>query len=280
MVKALIVTCAALAAAACGSEADDASAPTLPICDGSADLTLRIFYSGGGMDYPGSAVRRENGAPSLAVDGQCRYFMSGGWLEDRQSSDLGWRQGILPDELERALEQRVGSDLEQTYGCGDGFIVDAPSSVIANTHSALTCPGGGGQSVLDVFAFVRQHARELWAAGQALQDDLHIAVVEPRDGGPVRKYDWPSGLDLHDDLEPVSLAAALEGRDRRRRVPAAEAAPFRAIREQYLRDTEPASAGYTAAGIPVTDGELSATLFMRDALPYEDEQGILPLPGE
>ena len=33
-------------------------------------------------------------------------------------------------------------------------------------------------------------------------------------------------------------------------------------------------------GIPVTDGATSATLFMRDALPYEDEHGLWRLPGE
>jgi hypothetical protein len=33
-------------------------------------------------------------------------------------------------------------------------------------------------------------------------------------------------------------------------------------------------------GIPLTDGEGFARVFMRDALPYEDDRGCWPLPGE
>src|SRR5262245_20404170 len=54
-------------------------APELPLCTGSARLALRVFYAGGGLAATGGTVRLENGYPSFAVDGQCRYFMSGGW---------------------------------------------------------------------------------------------------------------------------------------------------------------------------------------------------------
>lgn len=279
--RAILISLGCVALAGCSSEADGgAAAPAVPLCDGSSTLTLRIFYQGGGLDYPGSEVRVENGHPSLAVDGQCRYFMSGGWTEDRQSRDLGWRQGLLPDELRRALEQRAGSeDLQRTYGYSSGPpALDAPSAVIANARSAFI-GGDGRQPVLDFFAFIRQNAPVLWATGQALDGDLHILLREPSGGEPPRRYELPSGFELRDDIEPASPVEALSGEGWRGRVPRAEAAAWRTIREQYLRDTAPAGAGYTSAGIPVTDGELSATLFMRDALPYEDEQGLLPLPG-
>jgi hypothetical protein len=64
---------------------------------------------------------------------------------------------------------------------------------------------------------------------------------------------------------------------RSKKVVAADAAPLRAIREEYLSDTRPGDL-YAADGIPITDGVISATMFLRDALPYEDERGILPLP--
>jgi hypothetical protein len=273
----VIATVSLLAGAGCGSDAD-APAPVVRLCDGSANLTLRIFFSGGGQEVPGSEVRRENGYPSFAVDGQCQYFMSGDWLEQRQGRDLGWRQGLVDDELRRTLEAKAGAeDLKGTYDdCGSGSpIPDAPAAIVANARSSMTCSGDGSAGVGAVFAVIRQHARQLWTDGQPLDGDLRITVRE-LSGSNSPPYRWPSGLALGDYFEP-DWAKLLPGTSKL--VTAADAVPFRALREQYLHDTEPGIL-YTTEGIPVTDGEMSATMFMRDALPYEDERGLLPLPGQ
>jgi hypothetical protein len=235
---------------------------------------------GGGQEVFGSAVRLENGHPSFVVDGQCQYFMSGGWLEQRQSRDLGWRQGIVPDDLRRALEAKAGAeDLTSAYGCSGSGGLDAPSVIVANARSSVICPGDGIGPVHELITVMRQRARELWAAGQPLDGDLHVNTREVTGLEPEQWWPWPNELVLRDYLEPGSVAALEHPEGRRRRVPAADAAHLRAVREQYLRDTEPGIA-YLAAGIPVTDGELSAALFLRDAVPGEDERGILPLPGD
>jgi hypothetical protein len=52
------------------------------------------------------------------------------------------------------------------------------------------------------------------------------------------------------------------------------------MRERYIRDLGALSPGRGGNGIFVSDGESTTTLFMRDALPYEDESGLWPRPGE
>jgi hypothetical protein len=274
----VIATLSLLAGAGCSSAAD-APAGAVPLCDGSAKLTLRIFYAGqSGREEFGSAVRIENGLPSFSVDGQCQYFMSGGWVEDKQARDYGWRQGSVSDDLRRSLEAKAGAeDLPTAYDCNGPSVPDASPAIIANARSTVICPGDGGQAVGEIMTTIRQRARELWGTGRPLDGDLRITVREPSGLEPPRRYRWPTGLALQDYFESDSSALAFDPIGRSRKVAAADAAPLRAIREEYLSDTRPGVL-YTADGIPITDGEISATMFMRDALPYEDERGILPLP--
>lgn len=275
----VIFTISLLAGAGCSSDAD-APAATVPLCDGSEQLTLRIFVAGqSAREVVGSAVRTENGFPSFAVDGQCQYFMSGGWVEDEQARDYGWRQGIVSDDLRSMLEAKAGAeDLPTAYDCNGPLATDASQGIVANARSTVVC-ADGGEAMGEMLTALRQRARELWAEGQPGDGDLRVTVWAASDSEPPRQYRWPNGLALRDYLEPDPNALVLEPEGRSKRVAAADAAPLRAIREQYLSDTRPGIL-YTGNGIPITDGKLSAAMFMRDALPYEDERGILPLPEE
>jgi hypothetical protein len=274
-----MATVAALAGVGCGSDAEPL--PTVPLCDGSNELTLRIFHGPGGMDFYGSEVRRESGVPSFAVDGQCQYFVSGGWNNQRQGVDLGWRQGTLDGELLRTLEREAGAeDLASVYACSGGGALDAGDMVVANSRSTLRC-NGGNESLLELFERIRLRARELWEQGQALDGDLHITLVEAYGGEPPQWYSWPSELAFDEYWRPAQTPSAqLEPRSQR--VPAADAASLRALRERYLRDTRETQPGtlYAGGGLPIADGETLAVMYMRDALPYEDERGRLPLPAE
>jgi hypothetical protein len=261
----------------CSSDVE-ASAAEVPLCNGSTQLTLRVFYaSQSAREVFGGAVRIENGFPSFAVDGQCQYFMSGGWFEDQQARDHGWRQGTVSDELRSTLEAKAGAaDLPAAYDCEGPGAVDASPAIISNARSTVICPSDAKQAVVEMMAVIRQRARELWATGRPLDGDLRI-TVRAAGNEPPRRYRWPAGLALRDYLEPDSSTFVSDPVGRSKRVAAADAAPLRAIREEFLRDTRPGVL-YVGDGIPITDGQISATLFMRDALPYEDEQGILPLP--
>jgi hypothetical protein len=229
----------------------------VPLCDGSTNLTLRIFHGGqSSRGYLGSGVRVENGHPSFAVDGQCRYFMSGGWVADQQSEDLGWREGVVSDDLRRALEAKTGAeDLREALDCGSGVaIYDVTPLIIANARSSLICVGGSSQPVRDVFAFVRERAQALWPDAQPLEGDVRITVLPAYGGEPPRWYPWSMGLAFEDYFEPSAQIIADNPTGQGRRVAAMDAAPLRMLREQYLRDTRPGVL-YLGAGIPITDGQ-------------------------
>ena len=276
----VIATVSLLAVASCSSDAD-APAAMVPLCDGSSAMTLRIFYAGqSGREVLGSAVRIENGFPSFVVDGKCNYFMAGGWLEDQQARDYGWRQGTLSDDLRRTLEAKAGAeDLPSAYACSGSGALDAPPAIVANARSSVICSSDANESVREIMSVIRQGARELWAAGQPLAGDLRVTIREASGAEPPQRYPWPSGLALSDYFEPDSSSLYFEPEGRSKRVAAADAVPLHALREQYLRDTRPGVL-YIGEGIPITHGETSATMFMRDAVPYEDERGLLPLPEE
>jgi hypothetical protein len=149
--------------------------------------------------------------------------------------------------------------------------------IIANARSSIICVGGLSQQVRDVFAFVGERAPVLWSDAQPLEGDVRITVLPAYGGEPPRWYPWPMGLVFEDYFEPDAQMIADDPEGQSRRVAAMDAAPLRRLREQYLRDTRPGVL-YTGGGIPITDGQTLATMFMRDALPYEDERGLWPLP--
>lgn len=255
----------------CGSEA------AVPLCDGSQGLTLRVFVSGNpGQEVLGSAVRVENGYPSFAVDGQCRYFISGGWGVNAQGRDEGWRQGMVDAALRGKLERMAGmEDLRTLNDCGSSELIDSGPLVIANTRSSLRCTGSQGRRVTAVFDAVDP---ALWAQGAPLDQALHITAWEGLGGRALEaRYAWPNELALQDYFEADTNVFFEEPVGNSRLVPATDAGPLRSLRERYLSDTRGMP---SLDGIPVRDGDLSAAVFVRDALPYEDERGLWPLPGE
>jgi len=254
----------------------------VPLCTGSDGLELRVFYQGGGQDATGGTVRIENGYSSFAVDGQCQYFISGGW-QGVSGRDQGWRRGRVGDGLRATLERLAGeADLAGIDDCDRySLVFDAPSLVIANVRSSVTTCGRPGARLTAVSDAIRERAPELWERGQPLDGDLHIVVLE----GPALvdtwpPYAWPSGLAIADyfDREQEALGQYPPGSSRR--VVASDAAPLRVLREQFLSDVRARPTLAPINGIPVTDGAFVGWMFLRDALPYENERGLWPLPNE
>jgi hypothetical protein len=271
VVRTLRAGLAALSVWGCGSDA-----PAVPLCDGSAGLTLRVFSEGGGP-YLGPAVREENGNPSFAVDGQCQYFISGNWSESgAPSNDYGWRQGSVDKDFRRTLERMIGvEDLSTINDCNAySTLFDAPSLVVANARSSLICPAQWGRKVSAVFEAIEHSSRRLWLDGQPLDQDLHVVVWEADYRNDLPTYSWPSVLSLRDYVVPAFDSSASK------RVTAADAEPLRQLREKYLRDIRELAAHHDGGGIQVSDGEIYARLFMRDALPYENETGRWPVPAQ
>jgi hypothetical protein len=170
------------------------------------------------------------------------------------------------------------ADLSSAYRCSsDGSAADASALVVANLQSRIGCVGAG-EELLALFARIGGLAGGLRSGGKPLEGDLHIMVLEDASAlEPARIYPWPSGLQLMDYFEELS---AFDGRTPppTQLVPAVDAVALRAIREEYLRDG--GSLGDSTSGIPITDGDVFARMFMRDALPYENDQGLWALPGD
>ena len=265
----------AIAVGGCGA----AEAPRVPLCDGSEGLTLRVFVAGPpGREGRGGAVRIENGFPSFAVDGQCRYYIGGGWgatLQD-QGRDQGWREGVLDAELRESLEQTAGyEDLQEINDCGANDVDDTSHLIVANSRSSLRCSGEQGKRVTAIFQLVEGHARKLRETGHPREGAMHVVAGSSEYfPGPYPVYPWPTGLILRDYFNDeatnsdfaIGYSKLASGTD---------ASQLRSAREAYLIDTAPGtSVAYYGSGIPMTDGELDAQVFLRDALPYENARGL------
>jgi hypothetical protein len=187
---------------------------------------------------------------------------------------------MLDDDLRRRLERMAHVEDLRSDGCAPSAgSFDRTLLVVADAQSLVGC-SAQDSAVSDVFEVVGAQAGRLWADGQPLDGGLRITASADSDrADPPRPYPWPSELALSEFYEDPT-AAALGAIGRSKLVSAADAPPLRALRDQYLKDFAATLQGYDSEGIPVIDGTLSARLFMRDALPYEDPQGLWPLPGQ
>jgi hypothetical protein len=137
--------------------------------------------------------------------------------------------------------------------------------------------------VLVIVDAVKARAHDLWTRGEPLDQELHIVAItasEPTD--PPTPYPWPSELELSDYFVSDQTVFLKKPVGNSTLVQAADAGSLRALRERYLGDlrARPNQSSYRDEGIPVTDGNTKASVFMRDALPYEDDNGLWPMPGD
>jgi hypothetical protein len=286
---------ALMASFACGSArnvhpaARDAAAetvligPTHSLCDGNAVMRLRVFVEAQpGREMRGSKVRVENGIKSFALDGMCSYWISGGWnsLDGSLSRDRGWRTGTLTVEFKNALDRVFGfDDLGPLADCvPEAGLFDASVRTVRSERSAARC---GTKGTLFDAAWMAIEARgaELWASAKPMNGGIRLVAVEaPIDGPPLAiPYSWPSSQPMDTFMIDGQAASDnLSGMSKLVSEPE-EARIFRALRDQYLSDRDATPGVYgNWDGLKVNDGQRAAWLYMRDALPYEDEQGLLP----
>lgn len=280
-VAAVAFTCIACGGAnhsAAPAEGGDAEAA--PICDGSASLRLRIFIEPqNARELRGGIVRVENGYPSLMIDGSCGYWISGGWIEEPLSRDLGWRRGHLDAELESELRKVVPiGNLATLEDCKFSTAADVPTRSLRAATSRARCIEGGSRFEA-AWSWVMLHAPDLWRQGVPLDEGIRVEAVSPNGGDHSESYVWPPGMPLAalilSDVESGADPALASG------VSAlvtdlVRARALRALRAQYIADRT-ASPGLFFDGQKMTDeDDTSATVFMRDQLPYEDNAGLLP----
>ena len=265
------------------------------ICDGSMDLRLAVrTESGGSLPI---ALHRELGDTYLYVRGDCRY-----WILDFQQNP-GWvptRTG----ELTREQEQRLFEELHyDRFGELAGVYRTASSggeweTYYDGTHSIWCQDGcyenhptapdelkGMGVNVL--------HQRAWWvdllATSEAMKMSDPVRVVigkregeEPGEETPCRPA-WPFSLDPEPyacpfvDNEPFGGAGAGGSSLIDDPVEAAE------LRSWWLdrRDSstcDPLGSGFLVGFLSAKDPTVRYVFAVRDAVPLENDQGLIPIP--
>lgn len=253
------------------------------ICDGSDELRLAMVLGGGGSVE--NEIERELGFYYLYVLGTCEYFAL--------PADAGapWpdaHTGVLEldteEQLSRALDYGHLADIAGTWdtaGLADGGTL----SVSDGVHT-VACYGGceDGPEAAQALWSELGWIDVLWAEGEPMQGPMRVSVIGWADSIidelPVQ---WPLSA------EPWSLAVdgdtdpAPEAGDTILIEDPVDVATLRELRAQYRDDELPDGVpnALTAYGhLTFTDdgGQDVFQLWMRDALPIEDEQGLIPLP--
>lgn len=253
------------------------------LCDGIPALRLRVYGAANPeRELRGSMVRTENGFPSFAVDGLCNYYLNGGWgqgADETLDRDQGWRSGVLPSDLRAQLEVAMQrSSLATLQAClpTDGLF-DATAWVLSVPGGSAAClrPGPG---FTDLVSRVQTLAVSLWPNAHPLAGGIRVSAVATGDdlSSP---YPWPLAQPLGDFMLPenvplnlykgfsVGVSTLVSDEESARH--------FRQLREQYLADRT-ANPFLFFDGQVMSDGRTKANVYMRDALPYEDENGLWP----
>ncbi|MCG5053207.1 MAG: hypothetical protein KA712_09640 [Myxococcales bacterium] len=228
----------------------------------------------------GSQVVSENGHEFIFIDGKCRY-----WVASRSvHGPLGeTRTGVLsPPEvqsIEIRLKLNTWSALEGVHKPEVQVNDASPLRLAVNGLSVLctdSCSSGQPQ-VVAIFKEARVLLKELFDKGTALDGPVRIAVV-PLDGTFVSWNSGPAPWPLSKPLESfVSPSEALP-RGKGHLVEGADAQALRRLRDMQRAETF-APLKDVGSSIPIGSNSSSVlhALYLRDALPIEDEMGLVPL---
>jgi hypothetical protein len=276
-----IILCVALSTACTvRSGLDAAKARGSAICDGSRSLKLRIFVSSNpGSHLRGSAVRIEHGIPSFGLDGECTYYVNGGWVNEAMDMDVGWRFGTLPNDVMEELDKGLDlSRLEDLQDCRpDHGLFDVDAWVVSSAESSAICVSPGPK-LSKTLAIIESRALALWSGGQQMTGAIRVSAVSSNDDSSII-YQWPlieplSDFVLEEDVPPNKYKGFAIGVSRLVS-DAGYADKLRRLREQYIADRT-ASPGWFTDGQVMSDDSTFAFVYMRDALPYEDDHGLWP----
>jgi hypothetical protein len=254
------------------SGCDDGPPPQL--CDGSNGLRLHAYSAPAiGRTAAGSAVEIENGSYTLVVDEGCRYYVTAPPVDGVNARFGELRTGILDPAVAQQLAAALPRGQLASLGdCGGVPLSDSSPLVVADLTSHAACAGTFGTRFRGAWGAVVQVWPGLWDRGEAMTGAVRVAA-SPAAGGPTDVvYPWP----LEQPLAPFVLGESdLNRAGVSRLVPTpADAAAMRDLRARHDRG----ELGWNppGSGIFTSDGETGAFVYLRDALPHENENGLLP----
>jgi hypothetical protein len=123
-------------------------------------------------------VTTEHGLPSFALDGLCRYWISGAWTNHIAFDFLAWRTGEAPAKLVCDLEALLDLKRLNTLakGCVPSGIFDAAPAIIASEESFVGCVEFGG-TMEEAWNLVDSSAEQLYDQGTSLDGAVRIVVL-------------------------------------------------------------------------------------------------------
>lgn len=261
----------ALAAIGCG----DASVPK-PLCDPSAVEATRVSLevrAVGGL-APGAAVLFDNGGPYVFVDGQCNY-----WANNPSQIWDEMHSGVLDRDTAERLGARLHvdawADLGGVWTDPRGGVFDAPVLIFDDSQQAVLCVDGcDGPEVPSEVKAMRDAligvAQELWDRGAPSASSLRVIAMPAEPGPGIPFVDWPLARPISELVRPSDVGfgeGVLEA-------DAASVDALKALRRSFLDGEHGA---FVWDMLPVKADGAYYQLYVRDALPFEDANGLVPL---
>lgn len=244
-----------------------------PLCDPSAATSGRVALErgGGGQVAQGAAVMYDNGSPFVFVDGQCNYWVSGPqvWSETR----TGVLDADTAAELGARLHFGAWPDLAGEWN-GSG-VADAPTLIFDDSTRVVVCASlCGDASVPAAVKAMRDElpvvAQELWDRGTAVESAVRAIAIPYEQFQGIPFVDWPLARPISDFVRTGSIES---GEGILEDDPASVQA-LKDLRASFVRGDHGA---FYWNMLPVTSGGAFYQLYLRDTLPFEDAQGLVPL---
>jgi hypothetical protein len=228
-------------------------------------------------------LHRENGGTYLAVDGTCRYFAN------FHGGETGWPEvhsgALTPAQLDAVLK-RMRFTKWPTLGNAGGGNPDLDHyalSLWSDGQHVVTCTDACRAGDVEAMSTESQHAtEELWRAGKPWDGPVRISMV--RDGTSMRlpaavaaAVPWPLTWSVDAAVLPQTgtypsggMGLLVDG--------ASDAEALRSLRRRFQDGT---AGNWWYGFIPIKERpELESydfILHVRDAVPYEDRGGLIPL---
>ena len=246
---------------ACGG-AGNADLGAHPICTGEPGVRLAVRLVGGGPAPQGQAMQGENGWRLLMVNGSCHA-----WALDDAAGRL-WQTDLTAQAEARLVEglkvSTWGALVSTNLSCPDAPGLSLRLAELRRHGS----PCGGGASWEDLGSAASLQISSVAEAGTIVDGDLRYLVIEEQVKNDTRAaVAWP----LATSLASLATDGINYQRGNSLKASGAEAIKLAAIRT--IPDTGGVYYGFTR----VTDGDgKTYQLYIRDALPFEQENGLVP----
>ena len=268
---------------------DDTKSQTAHLCAGTDSLWIGYErFDGMGEGGAGNTLFEENGRVFFIIDGACRYYAFDGTIQDNSFGALSdIRTGMLSSEEAAEISERLKmSQFDALKGKSyyDGTL-DCGGSVLFNEDGAFSCDCGcpSFREPAAMSAAAEDIAKELAAQGAPLNGLLRtvtvphvsecegfISIYLPEEAAqtPPPGFD-PSASAIpecsysHDNAtQSVLLDGDIAG-------------ALRDLRRVYREMLVDAEVSVWVNRIPMTVGDDTFDVYLRDYIPFEDANGIL-----